>query len=96
LLGYKMVVYRSLLVVADRFFPSSRLHGACGAVNHALTLADRTWVCQCGAVIDRDRNAADNLEGVARASREFTPAELPRGDVESGTTPRMNQPEFVW
>ncbi len=49
------------LVVVGRFFPSSRLCPSCGAVNADLTLADRVWTCACGAVHDRDLNAARNI-----------------------------------
>ena len=45
----------------DRFYPSSRMC-ECGYKNEGLTLADRQWVCpQCGAVHDRDLNAAKNI-----------------------------------
>jgi putative transposase len=60
-LGYKADWYGSKIWTADRWFPSSRLCGQCGAVNAGLTLSDRTWVCPCGTVHDRDRNAAGNL-----------------------------------
>ncbi len=49
------------LVVVGRFFPSSRLCGACGSVNGDLTLADRVWTCACGTTHDRDLNAARNI-----------------------------------
>jgi len=45
----------------DRWFPSSRMCGECGAVNETLGLKDRTWQCGCGAVHDRDLNAALNI-----------------------------------
>lgn len=60
-LTYKADWYGSRVVVADRWFPSTRLCGQCGAVNADLTLADRTWTCPCGAAHDRDANAARNL-----------------------------------
>lgn len=54
----------TVLVKADRWFPSSKTCSHCGAVNHDLLLSDRKWVCpECGCVIDRDRNAAQNLRG---------------------------------
>lgn len=49
------------LVTVGRFFPSSRLCSACGAINSDLTLNDRVWTCCCGAVHDRDLNAARNI-----------------------------------
>jgi putative transposase len=60
-LTYKADWYGSKVVTADRWFASSRLCGDCGAINADLTLADRSWTCQCGTVHDRDGNAAGNL-----------------------------------
>ena len=49
-------------VQADRFYPSSKTCSHCGCVKHNLKLSERTFVCEeCGAVIDRDYNAAINL-----------------------------------
>lgn len=60
-LTYKCEWNRKHLAVISRWFPSSKLHGACGAINDQLTLADRTWTCACGEVMDRDLNAAINI-----------------------------------
>lgn len=60
-LGYKAVWHRKYLVEIDRWFPSTKLCGDCGALNDALTLADRVWACDCGTVHDRDHNAALNI-----------------------------------
>jgi putative transposase len=61
-LGYKTTWYGSQLVVADRWYPSSKTCSACGAVKAKLALADRQYQCDhCGAVLDRDLNAAINL-----------------------------------
>jgi len=60
-LEYKAAWYGSTVVVADRWFPSTKTCSSCGSVNHELTLADRRWTCPCGAVHDRDRTAALNL-----------------------------------
>jgi len=47
---------------ADRFFPSTKTCSACGEEADHLTLSARTWVClNCGALHDRDENAAINL-----------------------------------
>lgn len=61
-LEYKTVWHRRHLAVVDRFFPSSKLCRKCGVVNDTLTLADREWTCACGAVHDRDYNAACNIK----------------------------------
>jgi putative transposase len=61
LLTYKARWAGKHLVVVGRFFPSSRLCPLCGVINSDLTLADRVWTCGCGAVHDRDVNAARNI-----------------------------------
>ena len=54
--------YGSQLTVADRWYPSSKTCSACGTVKAKLALADRQYQCDsCGAVLDRDLNAAINL-----------------------------------
>ncbi len=63
-LEYKSVWYGSELMLADRFFPSSRLCRHCGCINSELKLSDREWTCDCGAVLDRDLNAALNLKSL--------------------------------
>ncbi|MER6926273.1 RNA-guided endonuclease TnpB family protein, partial [Streptomyces spiralis] len=61
MLEYKCAWYGRELVVIDRFFPSSKLCGACGTVAAKLPLNVRQWTCDCGAVHDRDVNAARNI-----------------------------------
>lgn len=59
---YKAKWYGRTVVIADRFFASSKLCHVCGEKNAMLTLSDREWKCPvCGTVHDRDRNAAVNL-----------------------------------
>ena len=62
---YKSLWYGSELLLADRFFPSSRICRYCGCINSELKLSDREWTCDCGAVLDRDLNAAINLKNLA-------------------------------
>jgi putative transposase len=65
-LSYKTTWYGSRLVVADRFYPSSKTCSACGWVKAKLTLAERTFTCEaCGLRVDRDLNAARNLAKLA-------------------------------
>jgi putative transposase len=64
-LTYKTAWNGISLLVADRFFPSSKLCSACGAQNEKLALSMREWTCDCGARHDRDRNAAQNLSRLA-------------------------------
>ena len=65
-LDYKATDAGVRLVVADRWYPSSKTCSACGAVRAKLTLAQREFVCEnCGTRIDRDRGAAHNLAALA-------------------------------
>ena len=53
-------------IKADRFFPSSKKCSNCGNIKHDLKLKDRVYNCgTCGSVLDRDVNAAVNLEILA-------------------------------
>ena len=62
-LEYKIELRGGRLIVADRFFPSSKICRFCHKKNDGLQLSDREWVCpHCGAKIEsRDLNAAINL-----------------------------------
>jgi putative transposase len=61
MLEYKCAWYGRELVVIDRWFPSSKLCGACGTIREKLPLNVREWTCACGVVHDRDVNAARNI-----------------------------------
>ncbi|MGW5974787.1 RNA-guided endonuclease InsQ/TnpB family protein [Streptomyces sp. NPDC055186] len=61
MLEYKCAWYGRELVMVDRWFPSSKLCGACGTVREKLPLNVREWTCGCGTVHDRDVNAARNI-----------------------------------
>ena len=67
---YKAILRNCIVVIADRFFPSSQLKlrfipnpcSNCGEIKEILTLEDRIYECDaCGFTIDRDLNAAINL-----------------------------------
>ena len=62
-LEYKCAWYSAEFIRADPWFPSSKLCAHCGWRNGELGLSDRQWQCgSCGAVNERDANAALNLE----------------------------------
>jgi putative transposase len=57
----------SMLVAADRFYPSTKTCSGCGIVRAKLALPERVFTCQaCGLVLDRDLNAALNLAHMAQ------------------------------
>jgi putative transposase len=59
------------LIVADRFYASSKTCSGCGAVKAKLALSERTYRCTaCGLVLDRDVNAARNLLQLAASGAE--------------------------
>jgi putative transposase len=71
MLAYKIAWNGGTLIVADRWFPSSRLCSGCGAVKAKLALSERTYRCEfCGLVLDRDVNAARNLLKLAASGAE--------------------------
>ena len=62
-LVYKSAWYGISLVTIERFYPSSQLCSVCGAQwSGTKDLSVREWICpECGAVHDRDINAAENI-----------------------------------
>jgi putative transposase len=68
-LEYKADQRGGQVVVADRWFPSSKMCSVCGAVQKAMPLSTRQWICpDCGVHHDRDVNAARNLAYYAVSS----------------------------
>ena len=68
-LEYKAKWRGSVVVVADRWFPSSKTCSCCGAVKTTLALSQRLFECDaCSLRIGRDVNAALNLENLAASS----------------------------
>lgn len=76
-LTYKAALYGRTLVVADRWFPSTKTCSDCGFVNRTVVLGVKSWICpSCGVIHDRDHNAAINLSNLAVGCREVTPVEI--------------------
>ncbi|NLE81999.1 MAG: transposase [Rhodococcus sp.] len=67
MLEEKAARYGRTFVKADRWFPSSQLCSTCGRVDGPKPLSVREWTCPCGAVHDRDLNAAKNIHAAGRA-----------------------------
>ncbi len=67
-LTYKTQLYGSKLIIADRFFPSSKLCPKCGHRKDKLPLSVRVYQCDndnCDWIADRDMSASLNLLGLA-------------------------------
>jgi putative transposase len=61
-LAYKCDWNGGRLLVAERWFASSKTHHGCGGYLADLRLGEREWVCpRCGGLVDRNANAAMNL-----------------------------------
>ena len=72
-LEYKTAWYGTELVVADRWFPSSKTCSDCGTIDAGLTLSDRVYECSsCGLSLDRDVNAI-NLARYTAPSKTSPP-----------------------
>lgn len=85
-LEYKAAWYGVDLVLAGRFYPSSKTCSGCGSVKPLLRLSERTFVCEaCGLLVDRDLNAARNL-----ASLTARRAECACGGERSGLWARCS------
>lgn len=68
-LKYKSKWLGRRLIVADRYFPSSKLCSVCGYKHDQMQLSDRSWWCPtCNTMHDRDINAAKNLKNLAASS----------------------------
>ena len=76
-LKYKCEMYGKKLIVANRFYPSSKTCSNCGCIKKELKLPERTYNCEdCGFSIDRDLNAAINLEKLGACCPEVMPVEV--------------------
>lgn len=86
-LEYKTAWRGGKLIIADRWFASSKTCSGCGAVKAKLALSERTYVCTtCGTVLDRDVNAAVNLARLAGSA----PDSNGRGaDRQTGLVPQV-------
>jgi putative transposase len=71
MLGYKTAWNGGRLLMADRWYPSSKTCSACGRRKPSLTLRERTFTCPaCGHSQGRDINAARNLLALAASGAE--------------------------
>lgn len=65
-LSYKLQEQGKQLLKVDKWFPSSKTCSHCGNKKEDLSLDERVYICDCGTILDRDKNAAINIrnEGV--------------------------------
>ena len=67
-LEYKAKKFGCEIIIADRFYPSSKTCSNHGHKKESLSLSERTFHCEnCGFKMDRDLNAAINLSRMAKA-----------------------------
>jgi putative transposase len=81
-LEYKAARAGRVLVVVDRWYPSSKTCSACGHLLTELSLSTRHWTCPgCRTRHDRDHNAAKNILAAGRAVAGAGPGEVCGADV---------------
>jgi len=62
-LEYKASWFGAKVTVANRYYPSSKMCSNCGKIKEHLSLSERIYKCEnCGFELNRDLNAAINLE----------------------------------
>ncbi|MFU8872069.1 RNA-guided endonuclease InsQ/TnpB family protein [Micromonospora sp. SL4-19] len=90
MLEYKAARYGRTFAKINRFAPTSQTCSACGRIDGPKPLNVRSWTCPCGAVHDRDINAAINVLAAGRAERlnacgaQVRPAPVPAQRREAG------------
>jgi putative transposase len=66
---YKGHWYDCRIILAPRFYPSTKRCSRCGYIKAEMDLSERVYICAiCGLTIDRDLNAAINLEQLTTGS----------------------------
>ncbi len=93
MLEYKCAWYGRELITVDRWFPSSKLCSACGALAEAMPLNVRTWTCGCGATHDRDVNAAINLLAAGLAVTVCGDGVRPQRSTPGGQSSAKQKPQ---
>jgi len=104
MLEYKAARYGRTFIRIGRFEPTSQVCSVCGVKDGPKPLNVRVWTCKaCGAVLDRDINAAVNVAkaaglAVSACGAQVRPGFVPAPRSESGTRPELPAPEHkpVW
>ncbi|GHF23683.1 transposase [Streptomyces morookaense] len=94
MLEYKAARHGRTFTRIDRFEPTSQVCSVCGVKDGPKPLHVRTWTCKaCGAVLDRDANAAVNVAkaaglAVTACGAQVRPGLVPAQRSEAGTHPK--------
>ncbi|MFD8915446.1 RNA-guided endonuclease InsQ/TnpB family protein [Streptomyces sp. NPDC059575] len=96
MLAYKAARYGRTFIRIGRFEPTSQVCSQCGVQDGPKPLHVRVWTCRaCGAVLDRDVNAAVNVAKAAglavtacRAQVRRAPVPAPRSEAGTHPTPQ--------
>ncbi|MFC8737048.1 RNA-guided endonuclease InsQ/TnpB family protein [Streptomyces sp. NPDC057176] len=96
MLEYKAARYGRTLIRIGRFEPTSQVCSQCGVKDGPKPLHVRVWTCgACGAVLDRDINAAVNVAKAAGlvvsacgAQVRRAPVPAPRSEAGTHSTPQ--------
>ncbi len=96
MLEYKCDWYGRDLIVADRWFPSSKTCSGCGHQIGALPLSIREWMCPaCGVRHDRDINAARNIRAAGLAVQACGDGVRPQRSTPGGQSSAKQEPQRV-
>ena len=96
MLEYKCGWYGRDLIVAGRWFPSSKTCSDCGHQIGALPLSIREWVCPaCGVRHDRDINAARNIRAAGLAVLACGGGVRPQRSTPGGQSSAKQEPQRV-
>ena len=91
-LEYKARFYGATIIVAVKWFPSSKTCSCCCSVKAELALSQRLFRCsECGFKCDRDKNAALNLERLAASSAVSACGEERSGAVRKSRVKRASR-----
>ncbi|MHB8289583.1 MAG: RNA-guided endonuclease TnpB family protein [Acidimicrobiales bacterium] len=85
-LSYKHAWFGGILLLANRWYPSSKTCSFCKVVNHNLERSQRVFECpKCGLVIGRDPNTAYNLQSLLELARVAVFLQLSTGEQVEGS-----------
>jgi len=68
------LIHSKQTVVVDRYEPTTKLCYQCGKINK-IGLEERTYVCECGLVEDRDIKSAKTIKHLGQCTLKYVPTE---------------------